>query len=252
MSRLALVWDGTWLTWTTFTDTGVGRREISRPDMVPEVLRALRNQVGAGAQVVHAEWGKPSTVVPQTLLPDAGKEEVMEQCHELHHGPLAPGECLNLTSLDEWHDGPMLAVSGSQVWADALHRVFPQARHIPLVQVLLHDAITWNRSEPHSGWTFRADVRAEGAIVVATEGETLQWVHHLPPGIVSDDALYAMVNAAHRAGADIHQARVRWSGDPEWTRGWDRFLAVHAAPNPEESETLPSWLPVLQSMLACG
>ncbi|MEC7693234.1 MAG: hypothetical protein VX446_02510, partial [Bacteroidota bacterium] len=62
MGRLALIWDGVWLTWTTFDSSEtVGRREISRQDMIPEVLRALRNQVGAGAQVCHAEWARPAS-----------------------------------------------------------------------------------------------------------------------------------------------------------------------------------------------
>ena len=69
MGRLALIWDGTWLTWTTFDATpDVGRREISRPHMVQEVLRALRKQVGAGAEVLHAEWGQPATAIPMALM----------------------------------------------------------------------------------------------------------------------------------------------------------------------------------------
>ena len=62
MGRLALVWDAPWLLWTTVDANDVSRREISNPDMVAEVLRALRQKVGVGAEVIHAEWAKPATV----------------------------------------------------------------------------------------------------------------------------------------------------------------------------------------------
>ena len=250
MSRLSLVWDGTWLTWTTFKDGNVGRREIARPDMVPEVLRALRNQVGAGAQVVHGEWGKPATAMPQALLPEGNQESTLTEWHELHHGPLDKGHTIGLASLEELMDVPYIAVAVSDFWQDAVNRVFPQARHIPLVQAMVHDVVTWNRSAPHEGWSFRADVREEGGVLVAAEGEAMQWVHHLAAGLKPDDALYAMVNAAHRSGADVHQARVRWSGTPSLASGWERFLHVERVGDQEAKPH--TWLPLLESMMACA
>ena len=70
MGRLSLVWDAPWLIWTAGQAHEVNRREISNPDMVVEVLRALRHQVGIGAEVIHAEWAKPATVVPSAVLPN--------------------------------------------------------------------------------------------------------------------------------------------------------------------------------------
>jgi len=250
MSRLSLVWDGAWLTWTTFKDGDVGRREITRPDMIPEVLRALRNQVGAGAQVVHGEWGKPATAMPQALLSSGTGEASLSPWHELHHGPLDKGDTLFSTILEELKDAPQIAVASSSLWQDAVNRVFPQARHIPLVQALLHDVVTWNRSLPHDGWSFRVDVREQGGVLVAALGEDLQWIHHLAADLEPDDGLYAMVNAAHRSGADVNQARVRWSGTEALTAGWDRFLQVERA---GDHQTPPqTWRPLLESMMACA
>jgi hypothetical protein len=250
MSRLSLIWDGAWLTWTTFKEGDVGRREISRPDMVPEVLRALRNQVGAGAQVVHGEWGQPATAMPQAMLPESNKESCLAQWHELHHGLLDKGHEVFTATLEELMDAPQIAVASSGLWQDAVDGVFPQARHIPLVQALIHDVVTWNRGLSHEGWSFRVDVREQGAVLVAAKGEALQWVHHLAPGLESDDVLYAMVNAAHRSGADVHQARVRWSGSQALTVGWDRFLHVERVGDQEAQPH--TWLPLLQSMMACA
>lgn len=250
MSRLSLVWDGAWLTWTTFKDIDVGRREITRPDMVPEVLRALRNQVGAGAQVVHGEWGKPVTAMPQALLSSGNGEASLAPWHELHHGPLDKGHALFSATLEELKDAPQIAVAASSLWHDAVNLVFPQARHIPLVQALIHDVVTWNRSAPHDGWSFRVDVREQGGVLVAAQGEDLQWVHHLAAGLEPDDVLYAMVNAAHRSGADVHQARVKWSGTQALTAGWDRFLLTERS---GDQETPPqTWRPLLESMMACA
>ena len=250
MSRLSLVWDGAWLTWTTFKDIDVGRREITRPDMVPEVLRALRNQVGAGAQVVHGEWGKPVTAMPQALLSSGNGEASLAPWHELHHGPLDKGHALFSATLEELKDAPQIAVAASSLWHDAVNLVFPQARHIPLVQALIHDVVTWNRSAPHDGWSFRVDVREQGGVLVAAQGEDLQWVHHLAAGLEPDDVLYAMVNAAHRSGADVHQARVKWSGTQALTAGWGRFLLTERS---GDQETPPqTWRPLLESMMACA
>jgi len=252
VSRLALVWDGTWLTWTAFNGpSDVGRREISRADMVPEVLRALRNQVGSGAHVIHTEWGVPATAMPLSLLAEPARPEAMEAWFNLHHGPLPSGHRLQVDVLADVADEPCLAVATSGTWHDAVSSLFPQARHVSVVQALLHDAIQWNRSEPSPHWTFRVEARAEGAVLVSSRGEALQWVHHLPKGSTSDDLLYAMVNAVHRSGGDVNASRVMWSGTSDMTAGWDRFLAVHPAENRAEDK-LQSWRPLLESMNACG
>ena len=228
----------------------MGRREITRPDMVPEVLRALRNQVGAGAQVVHGEWGKPVTAMPQALLSSGNGEASLAPWHELHHGPLDKGHALFSATLEELKDAPQLAVAASSLWHDAVNLVFPQARHIPLVQALIHDVVTWNRSAPHDGWSFRVDVREQGGVLVAAQGEDLQWVHHLAAGLEPDDVLYAMVNAAHRSGADVHQARVKWSGTQALTAGWGRFLQTERSGDQESPPQ--TWRPLLESMMACA
>ena len=54
MGQLALIWDGTWLTWTAEDSADViSRREISSPSMVKEVLKALRKQLDSGTSVIH-------------------------------------------------------------------------------------------------------------------------------------------------------------------------------------------------------
>jgi hypothetical protein len=253
VSRLALVWDGTWLTWTAFNGSSdVGRREISRADMVPEVLRALRNQVGSGAHVLHAEWGVAVTAMPAAMLSEASRRSAIQPWFDLHHGPLPGGQELRADVLTDVADEPCLAVAGSTAWNDAVSSLFPQARHVSVVQALLHDAIQWNRREPSAHWTFRVDARDEGAVLVAACGETLQWVHHLPKGCTSEDLLYAMVNAVHRSEGDINASRVMWSGSAVFAAGWDRFFAVHPAEGADVEDKLLSWRPLFESMSACG
>ena len=74
MGQLALIWDGTWLTWTAEDSADViSRREISSPSMVKEVLLALRKQLDSGTSVIHGEWGRPATTIPSALLSSLGE-----------------------------------------------------------------------------------------------------------------------------------------------------------------------------------
>lgn len=253
MGRLALIWDGVWLTWTTFDSSEtVGRREISRQDMIPEVLRALRNQVGAGAQVCHAEWARPASAIPLAMLPDHPTKESWEPLHAMHHGRLTDGAVLTGHTLTSLSNDVLLAVSGDQAWQEAVEGVFPQHRHLPLVHVLVHDAVQWNRRSSEDAWTFRVDVRGHGAVMVAVAGEEVQWVHHLSRLGSAEDALYAMVNAAHRAGVDVNACRALWSGESDWTLGWDRFMEVHPALDMVQKTPADSWWPLLNSMGECA
>ena len=132
MGRLALIWDGVWLTWTTFDSShSVGRREISRQDMIPEVLRALRNQVGAGAQVCHAEWARPASAIPLAMLPDHPTKESWEPLHAMHHGRLSAGSVLTGHALTSLSNDVLVAVSGDQAWQEAVEGVFPNTVTCP-------------------------------------------------------------------------------------------------------------------------
>jgi hypothetical protein len=57
----------------------------------------------------------------------------------------------------------------------------------------------------------------------------LQWEQFVQAGCTSEDALYAMVNACHRSGADVKDALVVWSGDAQQTEVWRRFLTLREA-----------------------
>ena len=254
MGQLALLWNGTWLTWTTFESTAsVGRREISSLSMVPEVLKALRKQVDAGASVVHAEWGRAATVIPAALLDTPWSKEQVSSLHELHHGALSGQMQVNLHALDLLEETPCLGIEGETHWESAVNAVFPQARRVPLVHAMLHDAIVWNRkSDLNQGWTFRVDVRDEGAVIVGVDAESLQWVHHLPPGCTAEDVLYAMVNAAHRGGADVHGSRVLWTGQESLTVGWHRFMSIVSLASHSDEDLALTWWPLLQTMKTCG
>lgn len=256
MGQLALIWDGTWLTWTAFDspDT-IARREISSPSMVKEVLLALRKQQDSGTSVIHAEWGRPATTVPSALLSSPWDKTAVQPFHETLHGPVNSLHDIQLHALDLLDDHPCLAVEGEVNWEQALAEVFPQARRVPLIHALVHDALQMNRKDGHHGWTFRVDVREAGAVMVALSGENLQWVHHLEAGYSAEDALYAMVNVAHRAGIGMEDCRACWSGEPALAEGWSRFMHVHSAAGmPSASELTPnaSWAPLFQSMKACG
>ena len=77
MGRLALIWDGVWLTWTTFDSSqSVGRREISRQDMIPEVLRALRNQVGPGHRCATRNGPGPQVRFPWRCFPTTPRKNL--------------------------------------------------------------------------------------------------------------------------------------------------------------------------------
>lgn len=252
MGRLSLVWDAPWLIWTTGQAHEVSRREISNPDMVVEVLRALRHQVGIGAEVIHAEWAKPATVVPSAVLPNDVTAAHLAPLHHIHHGPLGSNARLHSHLLDAFEDRPWLAVEGDSVWAEAVHSMFPQAQHRPLVHALIHDAVQWHREAPCDGWSFRVDIRESGAVMASTAGESLQWVHHLSGGSTAEDALYAMVNAAHRGGMEPQQCRVRWSGEEALTQGWSRFMEVSPAEVGSEERASSTWSSLFQTMESCG
>lgn len=237
--------------WTTAPTHEVARREVSNLDMIPEVLRALRHQVGSGAEVIHAEWAKPATAVPSTVLPDDLAVDDFTPLHQLQHGPVAAHSCLHVQRLDVVDDAPWVAVEGDVVWAKAVADIFPQAKHIPLVRALVHDAVQWHRLTPSEAWTFRVDVRHSGAVMVATEGESLRWIHHLKSGATAEDALYAMVNAAHRSGADVQQSRVRWSGEETMVEGWSRFLDVVSSGEHVSDVAASNWQGVFQSLQSC-
>lgn len=255
MSRLAMVWDGSWLRWTTFTgDAKIGSREITKADMLPEVLRALRTQVGAGAEVWHAEFGCKSTAMPGALLDGDSKVESLEQWHRLHHGPsmMGPDACFQLAELEDVSQAPWLIVDGSRHWHETVAELFPQSKHVSLPEALIHEALRWNRTRPWSGWTFRVDLRQEGGVLVAMEGESLQWVHYLHAGATHDDALYAMVNAAHRGGTDIHKARILATGTSKDQGQWNRFAEVVILHHEEDLHQGKGWLALLESMVACA
>lgn len=258
MGQLALIWDGTWLTWSAHDapDT-ISRREISSPSMVKEVLKALRKQVAPGTAVIHGEWARPATAIPSALLTSPWEKETLTKLHETQHGPIKPSFQVQLHALDALDDHPCLAVEGDLNWEQSLVDVFPHARRVPVIRALVHDALQLNRRDGHHGWTFRADVRAEGAVMVALAGEHLQWVHHLNAGCSAEDALYAMVNAAHRAGVGMETCRTCWSGEEECVHGWSRFMEVQAV-SIADSEVSSShashasWRALLQSMKACA
>jgi len=247
MDCLALLWDGVWLRWLAPSSKEVAHREISRKDMVPEVLRALRNQVGIGTQVLAAEWGVPCTLTPEALTQEEGHAEVLVQAHELHHGlSVSDQRMVHHTLMEDIDPACHISVSGSADWAQALDAIFPQAQKASVPQALMQDALHWNRTSPHQGWSFRVDVREQGAHMVAFQGEKIQWAHHLPEGAVADDMLYAMVNACHRGGGEVKDARIRWSGDAEWTQGWSRFFDL------ERQGDSDGWMALFQSLSSCA
>ena len=251
MGPLVLIWDGLAVVWCTNTGSGeVGRRTVSRFDMIPEVLKALRNQVGTGMAVMAGEWGSPATVMPSSVFQDNGSPKSVRPWFELHHGHLRNDHDLQVHHFDNMQGTPCLAVEGSSEWAFATRTIFPQCREIPVLRALVHDAIQWNRRNPIEGWVIRVDVRNHGAVFVATQGEALMWVHNLRTGLTSDDCLYAMVNAVHRSGVEVGACQVIWSGMPELTDGWDRFFQVTGLWT-EGRGGSESWLPIIQSLTAC-
>ena len=76
---------------------------------------------------------------------------------------------------------------------------------------------------------FRVHMGDQGMHAAAAAGQVLQWEQHVQAGCTSEDALYAMVNACHRSGAEVKDALVVWSGDAQRTQGWSRFLTLNEA-----------------------
>ena len=136
--------------------------------MVKEVLKALRKQVAPGTAVIHAEWARPATAIPSALLNSPWEKETVTKLHETLHGPIKMSFEVQLHALDAIDDQPCLAVEGDLNWEQSLMDVFPHARRVPVIHALVHDALQMNRRDGHRGWTFRADVRAEGAVMVAS------------------------------------------------------------------------------------
>ena len=139
---------GTDLGWTlvdlvaTRDGAKVGRREILRADMIPEVLKALRNQVGAGVQVVASEWGQSTTVVPAEMSPQGADNAWMNDVRAMHHGAQARSSqgCKGMV-LEQLNELPVAIVCPSEDWTVALNATFPQARSIHWADVFVRDLV---------------------------------------------------------------------------------------------------------------
>ena len=77
-------------------------------------------------------------------------------------------------------------------------------------------------------------------------------MHHLAGGSKAEDALYALVNAAHRGDMEPQQCRVRWSGEEALTQGWSRFMEVSPAQVGSEDRPSSTWSALFQTMESCG
>ena len=207
------------------------QREISRADMVPEVLIAIRNQVGAGCDVVCAEWGVPTTLVPYELSDESARDALVGS-HLRQHGSTAP-DGVRVEAFDRGGTRCHMVTSGNDSWARNVSAVFPQAQMTSMAAVMAHEALRLSQSKTEEAWVFRVHIGAQGMHAAAAAGKVLQWEQLVPAGCTSEDALYAMVNACHRSGADVKDALVFWSGEGQWTQGWNRFVTLSEA-NPKE------------------
>ena len=203
------------------------QREISRADMVPEVLTAIRNQVGAGSDVVCAEWGAPTTMVPSELSEGQGRD-VLVDAHAKQHGATAHDGVL-VEAFNRGGTRCHMVTSGDPAWSNHVSKVFPQAQITSMASVMAHEAIRLSQTQPKDAWVFRVHIGDQGMHAAAAANQVLQWEQHVQAGCTSEDALYAMVNACHRSGAEVKDALVVWSGDAQRTQGWSRFLTLNEA-----------------------
>ena len=203
------------------------QREISRADMVPEVLTALRNQVGAGSEVVCAEWGASTTLVPAELN-DGRDQDVLVGAHVRQHG-LTAREGVRVEAFSRGGTRCHMVTSGDPVWSNHISKLFPQAQLTSMASVMAREAIRLSQAQPENAWVFRVHIADQGMHAAAAASQVLQWEQHVQAGCTSEDALYAMVNACHRSGAEVKDALVVWSGDAKLTQGWSRFLTLNEA-----------------------
>ena len=219
------------------------QREISRADMVPEVLTALRNQVGAGSEVVCAEWGASTTLLPSELTDDQ-ELDVLVEAHAKQHG-LAVHDGVLVEAFDRGGTRCQMVTEIANAWSNHVSAVFPQAHMTSMASVLAREAIRLSQGQPQDAWVFRVHICDQGMHAAAASGQVLQWEQFVQAGCTSEDALYAMVNACHRSGADVKDAKVVWSGDAQLTEGWRRFLTWTEA-QPQSAEG--GWEVVLNLM----
>ena len=203
------------------------QREISRADMVPEVLTALRNQVGSGSDVVCAECGASTTMVP-TELHDGQDRDVLLGAHARQHGPTSQ-EGVRVETFNRGGTRCHMVTSGDPTWSNHVSKVFPQAQITSMASVMAREAIRLSQAQQEHAWVFRVHIGDQGMHAAAAAGQVLQWEQHVQAGCTSEDALYAMVNACHRSGAEVKDALVVWSGDAQRTQGWSRFLTLNEA-----------------------
>ena len=203
------------------------QREISRTDMVPEVLTALRNQVGAGSEVVCAEWGASTTLVPAELN-DGQDQDVLVGAHVRQHG-LTAREYVRVEAFSRGGTRCHMVTSCDPMWSNHISKVFPQAQLTSMASVMAREAIRLSQAQPEHAWVFRVHIGDQGMHAAAAAGQVLQWEQHVQAGCTSEDALYAMVSACHRSGAEVKDTLVVWSGDAQRTQGWSRFLTLNEA-----------------------
>ena len=203
------------------------QREISHTDMVPEVLTALRNQVGAGSEVVCAEWGASTTLVPAELN-DGQDQDVLVGAHVRQHG-LTAREYVRVEAFSRGGTRCHMVTSCDPMWSNHISKVFPQAQLTSMASVMAREAIRLSQAQPEHAWVFRVHIGDQGMHAAAAADQVLQWEQHVQAGCTAEDALYAMVNACHRSGAEVKDALVVWSGDAQRTQGWSRFLTLNEA-----------------------
>ena len=122
-----------------------------------------------------------------------------------------------------------MVTSCDPMWSNHISTVFPQAQLTSMASVMAREAIRLTPAQPEYAWVFRVHIGDQGMHAAAAAGQVLQWEQHVQAGYTSEDALYAMVNACHRSGAEVKDALVVWSGDAQWTQGWSRFLTLNEA-----------------------
>jgi hypothetical protein len=216
---LLLRWDGFEVQWAWMSkNEGIvnysfGTREVNRPSMLPEVIKALKRRCSSLETVIYSRRFTPVTMLPAIVLD--GSDESASDWFDFHNSVVVESSEDNKSTIRKQHleslDGePVFIEKTDHEWEVAVIKSFPQARGVVNRASSMKIAVSDSRQNTGK-WVVLVDIGGRGAdFVAASEGKAV-WTGY-SEGDSVEGMLYDIVNVMHREGKGPEDLIVRISG----------------------------------------
>lgn len=229
---LLLGWDGERLHWVAVSPNGKvidhGREEE---------LGALSELSArfSGAQVVRVSMLRPVC----SLMPTAVATGVEPHVLALQHGPKTDAFTSRTFQSERLGEGMSLIESGHWVDDDVFLSAFPMAQWASATLGAIEAGLQESRNNEWDA-TVRIDVGGKRALMMHFQDDALRWCS-VTEDVGGDGILYHVVNALHRDGVELDNARCKvvFSGEVE-ERVVEQFQRFFAAVERSGDEELGS------------